>query len=37
MMPDFQRYKVRLCRIDIHEFAVFCGGGIKYQAGDVRW
>jgi len=35
MAPAFQRYKVRLCRIETHEFAVFCGGWIRYQAGDI--
>jgi len=34
MMPAFQRYRVRLCRTKAHEFAVFCGGCIRYQAGD---
>jgi len=35
LTPASQRYKVRLCRIEAHEFAVFCGGCIRYQAGDI--
>jgi len=35
MMPAFQRHRVRLCRTKAHEFAVFCGGCIRYQAGDI--
>jgi len=35
MMPAFQRYSVCLCRTKAHEFAVFCGGCIRYQAGDI--
>jgi len=34
LMPAFQRYKVRLCRIKAQELAVFCRGGIRYQAGN---
>jgi len=34
-MPAFQRYKVRLCRIKAHEFAVFSGGCIRHQGGDI--
>jgi len=33
--PAIQRYRVRLCRIKTHEIAVFCGGCIRYQAGDI--
>jgi len=33
--PAIQRYKVRLCRIKTQEIAVFCGGCIRYQAGDI--
>ena len=33
--PATQRYKVRLYRIKTEELAVFCGGGIRYQAGDI--
>jgi len=33
--PAFQRYRVRLCRIKAQEFAVFCGGSIRYHAGDI--
>jgi len=35
LTPAFQRYKVRLCRIKTQEFAVFCGGCIRYLAGDI--
>jgi len=35
LTPASQRYKVRLCRIKAHEFAVFCGACIRYQAGDI--
>jgi len=34
-MPASQRYKVRPCHIKTHEFAVFCAGCIRYQAGDI--
>ena len=34
LMPASQLHKVCLCRIKTHEFAVFCGGYISYQAGD---
>jgi len=34
-MPASQWYKVCLCHIEGHEFAVFCGGCIRYQAGDI--
>jgi len=33
--PASQRYKVRLCRIKAQEIAVFGGGYIRYQAGDI--
>jgi len=33
--PATQRYKVRLYRIETEEIAVFCGGGIRSQAGDI--
>jgi len=33
--PAFQRYNVCLCRIEAYEFAIFCGGCIRYQAGDI--
>jgi len=33
-MPATQWYKVRPCHIETQEIAVFCGGWIKYQAGD---
>ena len=32
--PASQRYKVHLCRINTQEFAVFCGGCIRYPASD---
>ena len=35
LTPASQRYMVRLCRIKAHEFAVFCGGCIRSQAGDI--
>ena len=35
MMPASQWYKIRLCHIKGHEFAVFWGGSIRYQAGDI--
>jgi len=35
LMPASRRYKVRLCRIRTQEFAVFCGGYIRYTAGDI--
>ena len=37
--PATQRYKVHLCRIKAQEIAVFGGGCINYQAGDIlnRW
>jgi len=34
-MPAIQQYKVHLCCIRTQEFAVFCGGCIRYQAGDI--
>ena len=34
-MPASQRYKIRLCRIMTHEFAVFRRGCIRYQAGNI--
>jgi len=34
-MPAPYRYKVRPCRIKAQEIAVFCGGCIRYQAGDI--
>jgi len=33
--PASHRYKVRLCRIKAQEVAVFGGGYIRYQAGDI--
>ena len=33
--PATQRYKVRLCRINTQEFAVFCGESIRYYTGDI--
>jgi len=33
--PASQRYKVRLCCIKAQEIAVFGGGYIRYQAGDI--
>jgi len=33
-MSASQRCKVRLCRIKTQHIAVFCGGCIRYQAGD---
>jgi len=33
--PAIQWYKVSLCRIKIQEVAVFCGGYIRYQAGNI--
>jgi len=33
--PAFQWYEVHLGRIGAHEFTVFCGGCIMYQAGDI--
>jgi len=33
--PASPRYKVRLRRIRTQEFAVFCGGYIRYKAGDI--
>jgi len=35
LTPAFQWYKVRLCRINTQEFALFCGGCIRYPAGDI--
>jgi len=35
LTPASQRDKVRLCRIKTQEIAVFCGGCIRYQAGDI--
>ena len=35
LTPASQRYKVRLCRIETQEFAVFCGGYTRYKAGDI--
>jgi len=35
LTPASQRYKVRLCRIRTQEFAVFCGGFMRYKAGDI--
>jgi len=35
LTPATQWYKVRLCRIKTHEFAVFCGGCIRYQTRDI--
>jgi len=35
LMPASQRYEVRLHRIRTQEFAVFCGGYIRYKAGDI--
>jgi len=35
MIPASQWYKVRLCHIEGHEFAVFCGGCIRYQTRDI--
>jgi len=35
LAPASQWYKVRLCRIKTQEFAVFCGGSVRYQAGDI--
>ena len=34
-MPATQWYKVRPCHIKTQEIAVFCGGWIQYQAGDI--
>jgi len=34
-MPAMQWYKVCSCQIKTHEIAVFCGGCIRYQAGDI--
>jgi len=33
--PASQWYKVHLCRIRAQEIAVFCGGCIRNQAGDI--
>jgi len=33
--PATQWYKVRPCRIETHEIAVFCTGYMMYQAGDI--
>jgi len=33
--PAIQWYKVRPCHIKTREIAVFCGGCIRYQAGDI--
>ena len=33
--PATQWYKVRPCRIKTQEIAVFCGGCIRYHAGDI--
>jgi len=35
LTPASQPYKVRLCCMKAHEFAVFCGGCIRYQAGNI--
>jgi len=35
LMPASHWYKVRLCHIEAQEFAVFCGGCIRSQAGDI--
>ena len=35
LTPASQRYKIRLCRIETQDIAVFCGGCIRYQAGDI--
>jgi len=35
MIPASQWYKVRLCHIEGHEFAVFPGGCIRHQARDI--
>jgi len=35
LMLASQQYKVRLCHIEAQEFAVFCGGFIRSQAGDI--
>jgi len=35
MTPAFQRYRIRLCRIKAQEIAVFCGGCIRSEAGDI--
>jgi len=35
LTPASQRCKVRLRRIRTQEFAVFCGGYIRYKAGDI--
>jgi len=35
LTPASQRYNVRLCRIRTQEFTVFCGGYIRYKAGDI--
>jgi len=35
LTPASQQYKVRLRRIRTQEFAVFCGGYIRYKAGDI--
>ena len=35
LTPAFQWYKVRLCHIKTHEFAVFCRGCIRSQAGNI--
>ena len=35
LTPALQRYKVHLCRIKTHKFAVFCRGYITYQASDI--
>jgi len=34
-MPASQRYKVRLCCMDTQESAVFCGGYIRSQGGNI--
>ena len=40
-MPAIQSHKVRLCCIKGDEIALFCGGYIRYQAGNIllngRW